>query len=41
MVEVITPRNRYAITGMGYDLDGEVNHTAATRSTIEAAIRPS
>ncbi len=40
VVEVIDPTDRFAITGMGYGLDGEVQHTAGTTSTIEAAILP-
>ena len=40
VVEVIDPTDRYAITGMGYGLDGEVHHTAGNTNTIEAAILP-
>jgi Ca2+-transporting ATPase len=40
VVEVIDPTDRYAITGMGYGLDGEVQHTAGNSNTIEAAILP-
>jgi len=40
VVEVIDPTDRYAITGMGYGLDGEVEHTAGNSNTIEAAILP-
>ena len=40
VVEVIDPTDRYSITGMGYGLDGEVQHTAGNTSTIEAAILP-
>ena len=40
VVEVIDPTDRYAITGMGYGLDGEVQHTAGNTNTIEAAILP-
>ena len=40
VVEVIDPSDRYAITGMGYGLDGEVQHTAGSSSTIEEAILP-
>ena len=40
VVEVIDPTDRYAITGMGYGLDGEVKHTAGNSNTIEAAILP-
>ena len=40
VTEVIDPTDRYAITGMGYGLDGEVQHTAGNTNTIEAAILP-
>ena len=40
VVEVIDPTDRYAITGMGYGLDGEIEHTAGNTNTIEAAILP-
>ena len=40
VVEVIDPTDRYAITGMGYGLSGEVQHTAGNTNTIEAAILP-
>ena len=40
VVEVIDPTDRYTITGMGYGLDGEVEHTAGNTNTIEAAILP-
>ena len=40
VVEVIDPTDRYAVTGMGYGLDGEVHHTAGNTNTIEAAILP-
>ena len=40
VVEVIDPTDRYAITGTGYGLDGEVQHTAGNTNTIEAAILP-
>ena len=40
VVEVIDPTDRYSITGMGYGLDGEVQHTAGNTNTIEAAILP-
>ena len=40
VVEVIDPTDRYTITGMGYGLDGEVQHTAGNTNTIEAAILP-
>jgi len=40
VVEVIDPTDRYAISGMGYGLDGEVTHAAGNSNTIEAAILP-
>ena len=40
VTEVIDPTDRYAITGMGYGLDGDVKHTAGNTNTIEAAILP-
>ena len=40
VVEVIDPTDRYAITGMGYGLDGEVEHSAGNTNTIEDAILP-
>src|SRR4249920_1354308 len=40
VVEVIDPTDRYTITGIGYGLDGEVQHAAGNTNTIEAAILP-
>ncbi len=40
VVEVIDPTDRYAITGMGYGLEGSIEHTAGNTNTIEAAILP-
>ena len=40
VTEVIDPTDRYSITGTGYSLDGEVQHTAGNTNTIEAAILP-
>ncbi len=40
VTEVIDPTDRFAISGMGYGLDGEVKHTAGNTNTIEAAILP-
>ena len=40
VVEVIDPTDRYTITGMGYGLDGDVEHTAGNTNTIEEAILP-
>ncbi len=40
VVEVIDPTDRYAVTGIGYGLAGEIQHTAGNTNTIEAAILP-
>ena len=40
VVEVIDPTDRYAISGMGYGLEGDVKHSAGNTSTIEQAILP-
>ncbi|HQR79537.1 MAG TPA: HAD-IC family P-type ATPase, partial [Actinomycetota bacterium] len=40
VVEVIDPTDRYAVSGMGYGLDGSVKHAAGNTNTIEAAILP-
>jgi Ca2+-transporting ATPase len=40
VVEVIDPSDRYSISGMGYGLDGDVEHAAGNTNTIEAAILP-
>ena len=40
VTEVIDPTDRYSITGMGYGLDGEVEHAAGNTNTIEDAILP-
>ena len=39
-VEVVDPTDRYAITGIGYGLEGTVSHPAGKSDTIEAAILP-
>ena len=39
-VEVVDPTDRYTITGMGYGLEGAVQHAAGSSNTIEAAILP-
>jgi Ca2+-transporting ATPase len=39
-VEVVDTTDRYAITGIGYGLDGKVQHTAGTTHTIDDAILP-
>ena len=40
VTEVIDPTDRYAISGMGYGLDGDVKHAAGNTNTIEQAILP-
>ena len=40
VVEVIDPTDRYTVTGMGYGLDGDVEHAAGNTNTIEDAIVP-
>ncbi len=40
VVEVIDPTDRFSVSGMGYGLDGEIQHTAGNTNTIEAAILP-
>ena len=40
VVEVLDPTDRYAITGMGYGLEGHVEHTAGNSNSIEASILP-
>jgi Ca2+-transporting ATPase len=39
-VEVIAPANRYTISGMGYGLEGRVEHPVGTVESIEDAILP-
>jgi Ca2+-transporting ATPase len=39
-VEVVDPTDRYAISGTGYGLDGNVTHAAGTKNTIDDAILP-
>jgi P-type Ca2+ transporter type 2C len=39
-VEVIDPGDRYTITGIGYGLDGRVQHAAGTSERIDDAILP-
>jgi Ca2+-transporting ATPase len=39
-VEVIAPANRYTITGIGYGLEGRVEHPVGTVESIEDAILP-
>jgi Ca2+-transporting ATPase len=40
VTEVIDPTDRFAITGMGYGLEGEVEHAVGNTNTIEQAILP-
>ena len=40
VVEVIDPTDRYAVSGMGYGLEGEIHHAAGNTNTIESAILP-
>jgi P-type Ca2+ transporter type 2C len=39
-VEVVTPADRYTVSGMGYGLDGKVHHAAGRAAGIEQAILP-
>jgi P-type Ca2+ transporter type 2C len=39
-VEVVNPTDRYTISGIGYGLDGQVQHAAGSAATIEDAILP-
>jgi Ca2+-transporting ATPase len=39
-VEVVDPTDRYTITGMGYGLEGSVQHAAGASDTLEDAILP-
>jgi Ca2+-transporting ATPase len=39
-VEVLDPTDRYTITGMGYGLEGTVQHTVGASASIEDAIMP-
>ena len=39
-VEVVDPTDRYAITGIGYSLDGKIIHPAGKTDTLDAAILP-
>ena len=39
-VEVVDPTDRYAITGIGYSLEGKISHPAGKTDTIDAAILP-
>ncbi len=39
-VEVVSPANRYTISGTGYGLEGAVHHAAGAAASIEDAILP-
>ena len=39
-VEVISPSDRFTISGSGYELEGKVQHVAGSTDTIDAAILP-
>ncbi|MEV6197916.1 HAD-IC family P-type ATPase [Streptomyces sp. NPDC051920] len=39
-VEVVTPTDRYTVTGTGYGLEGRVHHAAGSSAGIEEAILP-
>src|SRR3954454_22702601 len=39
-VEVVSPGDRYTISGSGYELEGTVHHAAGTSDSIEDAILP-
>ncbi|MGW4688298.1 cation-translocating P-type ATPase [Streptomyces sp. NPDC004244] len=40
VVEVISPTDRYTVSGTGYRLDGKVHHAAGTSAGIEDAVLP-
>ncbi|MEU3305071.1 HAD-IC family P-type ATPase [Streptomyces sp. NPDC006678] len=39
-VEVVTPTDRYTVSGTGYGLDGKIHHAAGSSAGIEDAILP-
>ncbi|MER5899153.1 HAD-IC family P-type ATPase [Streptomyces mirabilis] len=39
-VEVVTPTDRYTVSGAGYGLDGKIHHAAGASTGIEDAILP-
>ena len=39
-VEVVDPTDRYTVTGIGYGLEGRIQHAAGSSSTLEDAILP-
>jgi Ca2+-transporting ATPase len=40
VVELVTPNNRYKVSGTGYGLEGRIHHVAGTSPAIEDAIVP-
>ncbi|MFD5417486.1 cation-translocating P-type ATPase [Streptomyces sp. NPDC127069] len=40
VVEVLSPTDRYTVSGTGYGLDGKVHHTAGSSAGLEDAILP-
>ncbi|HEY4418677.1 MAG TPA: HAD-IC family P-type ATPase, partial [Pseudonocardia sp.] len=38
--EVVTPSDRYTVSGTGYNLEGKIHHAAGTAPFIEAAVLP-
>ncbi|WP_404818429.1 cation-translocating P-type ATPase [Streptomyces triticiradicis] len=39
-VEVVTPTDRYTVSGTGYGLEGRIHHAAGSSASIEEAILP-
>jgi Ca2+-transporting ATPase len=39
-VEIVTPTDRYTVSGTGYGLDGRIQHAAGSSASIEDAILP-
>ncbi|MFE3825655.1 cation-translocating P-type ATPase [Streptomyces sp. NPDC059092] len=39
-VEVVSPTDRYTVSGTGYGLDGKIHHAAGSSASIEEAILP-
>ena len=40
VVEVLDPTDRYTVSGTGYSLEGQIQHTAGTSASIDDAILP-
>ncbi|MFI8454821.1 cation-translocating P-type ATPase [Kitasatospora sp. NPDC085464] len=40
VVEVVTPADRYTVSGTGYRLDGRIHHAAGSAPSIEEAVLP-